>query len=221
MTSAPKFVIEEEGKRLRAAYQRLKKSKHVTQDSIAKACGWKNASTLNRLFYGKTALNADSLGRLSTVLGASAEYISPRLTEASSLEPVRHIYVPVSSVVFSTNSTWSEPVPTELRLPIHTSNASSFALIFDNATAPPSFGGWAVVVEPGSSLTNGDSVVVRVGKGKYAQAIVEGHSESGEALARIPGQELTAYPLSHCWLVAGLSRRSKLVDFRACLEIAS
>lgn len=218
MASVPKFVVEEEGKRLRAAYQRLKTSRRVTQDSIAKECGWKNASTFNRLLSGQAALNLDSLGRLAPILGVAPEFISPRLSQAGTLEQKRHSYLPVSHVRSVSRGSWGEPFMTELRVPFHTDDAGAFALIFDAGVAPSGFGSWVVVIEPSLASAPGDSVIIRLGRGKFAAGQVLATSAAGEVTVRLESAPSAVFPASKCALVTALVRRSLLRDFRACAE---
>lgn len=98
MASISTYVKQEEGSRLRSAYQRLKLRQRITQADVAIACGWKNASTFNRLLLGKLALTLESVERLAPVLGVTPEYLSPRLLHATAAATGAALALPVGIV---------------------------------------------------------------------------------------------------------------------------
>ena len=70
-SSVSSIIREEEGGRLRVAYQRMKITKRITQAEIARACGWTSASTFNRVLSGKIPLTLDSVTKLAAALGVN------------------------------------------------------------------------------------------------------------------------------------------------------
>jgi len=218
MATIPQFVIADEGKRLRVAYQRLKTSRRITQDSVAKACGWKNASTFNRLLSGRLALTHDSLTRVAKALGIEPDLISPRLAQLPDNDLGRLCYLPVSVVKSVSRNSWGEPFVSELRLPFHTVDRGAFALIFDTAVVFEPFDSWVAVVEPSVRPGVNDQVIVRIGKGKYALGRVGALEGPDAAMVSLKQGAQESLSLTRCALIAALVRRSQLRDFRACAE---
>jgi len=218
MASISTYVKQEEGSRLRSAYQRLKLRQRITQADVAIACGWKNASTFNRLLLGKLALTLESVERLAPVLGVTPEYLSPRLLHATAAATGAALALPVGIVRSVTKGCWGEPFMTELQVHHHTSDPSAFALVFDASCTPPVFGRWVLILEPATAPQAEDWVVVKQAKGKYAYAQVVSVGESSVASLRFEGGDLQDMPLSRCSLVACLMRPAAMRNFRACAE---
>lgn len=221
MANISPVIREEEGSRLRAAYQRMKMTKRITQAHISAECGWQNASTFNRLLSGKIALTIETLMKLASALGVSPASISPRLIQdvASGLESRVARQLPVGLVKSVSRGSWGEPFLTDLRLAYFTADQSAFALTFDQGEAPRPFAGWVVVVEPGRKTVLNDYVIVRHGVGKYSCGRVQGIHEDGTTGIEIDGLGVVLTSPKRCMLVSNLCRPADLQSFRACAEI--
>lgn len=219
MANIPQTILEDEGRRLRAAYKRLKLTKRITQSEIAANCGWRNASTFSRLLSGKQALTLESLTKLAPVLGVPPAAISPRLVqdEAGADSTVALRQLPVSTVKVVTRGSWGEPFLTTQRLNHYTSDSSAFALCFDAGQAPNGLDGWVLIVEPGKPIVSGDWVVVRHGVGKYSYGRADS-SEGGPLGVEVEGRGLIQSAVRRCMLVSMLARQSALATFRACAD---
>lgn len=220
-TSVSSIIRAEEGSRLRAAYQRMKITKRITQAEIASACGWTSASTFNRVLSGKIPLTLDSVTKLAAALGVNPASISPRLIQdkATGLESKVSRMLPVSTVKDVRRGCWGEPFLTTLRFPFFTADHTAYALTFDEAVAPAGLAGWVVVVEPGSKAVDGDRVVVRQSPGKYLYGLLAVSEADGAYAVEVEGLGKILTTPRRCMLVAALCRKYDLRDFRACAEI--
>jgi len=211
MANVSEIIREEEGSRLKAAYQRAKLKRRLTQSVVATECGWKNASTFNRILTGKIPLTVDSLNKLSLVLNFTPSSVSPRLTLALNSQDARiSRLLPVSLVKAVTRGSWGEPFITERSLPFFTKDDTAFALIFDPGIAPSGLSGWVAVVEPAGSVVSGDRVVVRHGVGKYSYGEVGAGSGDGVFPVIIESRGTVMTTPKRCMLVAGLAPFSAL-----------
>lgn len=219
-TSVSTIIRAEEGSRLRAAYQRLKITKRITQADIAAACGWTSASTFNRVLSGKIPLTLDSVTKLASVLGVSPSSISPRLIQekASGQESKATRLLPVSTVKDVRRGCWGEPFLTTLRFPFFTGDPTAYAITFESEVAPTGLEGWVVVVEPGGKPVTGDCVVVRQAPGKYSYGRLSVSEVDGAFAVNVDGLGKILTTTHRCMLVAALCRQSDLRDFRACAE---
>jgi transcriptional regulator with XRE-family HTH domain len=220
MANISPVIKEEEGNRLRAAYQRMKMTKRITQAQISTECGWLNASTFNRLLSGKIALTIEPLMKLAKVLGVPPASISPRLIQQSSpgLENRIARQLPVNLVTSVSRSSWGEPFLTEQRLTYFTNDQSAFALTFEAGQAPAPLAGWIVVVEPGRKALTNDFVIVRHGVGKYSLGRVQATHEDGTTGIEIEGLGVVLTSPRRLMLVSNLCRLADLQTFRACAD---
>ncbi|HDS1721545.1 helix-turn-helix domain-containing protein [Pseudomonas putida] len=218
-SSVSSIIREEEGSRLRVAYQRMKITKRITQADIARACGWTSASTFNRVLSGKIPLTLDSVTKLAEALGVNPASISPRLIQekASDQESKSTRFLPVSSVKDVRRGCWGEPFMTTLRFPFFTADHTAFAITFDEV-APAGLEGWVVIVEPGSKPAPGDRVVVKQSPGKYAYGLLSGSDVDGAYAVDVEGLGKILTTAKRCMLVVSLGRKGDLRDFRACAE---
>lgn len=211
MANVSEIIREEEGSRLKAAYQRAKLTRRLTQTAVAIECGWKNASTFNRILTGKNPLTVDTLNKLSEVLKFSPDTVSPRLTSALNSEDKRiSRLLPVSHVNAVTRGSWGEPFITDRRLPFYSADNTAFALTFDPSVAPATLAGWVVVVEPAGSPVSGDRVVVRHGVGKYSYGEVSADGSEDGFPVFIEGRGTVLTTPKRCMLVACLLPMSAL-----------
>lgn len=213
MASISQIILKEEGNRLRAAFQRAKQKGRITQADVATACGWKNASSFNRLLTGQTALTLDTLEKLAGILEVSLAVISPRLAhEAGSLLDKRlSKLLHVSHVSKVTRGSWTEPFTTGKRIAFHTADESSFALTFDVLVAPTGFAGWVVIIEPATPLSPGDRVITRLAFGRYSLGIVGKSHDTGSVDVLVEGKGLVLSTRQKCMLIAALLPESQLV----------
>lgn len=220
MANVSPNIREEEGSRLRIAYQRMKITKRITQSDIALACGWTSASTFNRLLSGKIPLTLESVTKLAAALGVTPSSISPRLAQdkAAGQENKASRLLPVSSVKDIRRGSWGEPFVTTLRLPFFTKDSTAFAIVFDPQAAPVGLAGWVVVVEPAMKAVTGDFVVVRHGPGKYSYGLLNVGESDGSHAVDIDGLGTVLAGPRRCMVVSALCRLGDLRDFRACAE---
>lgn len=213
MASISAIILREEGSRLRAAFQRAKLTRPLTQSDVALACGWKNASTFNRILTGQKALNLESLEKLSEVLAVTPATISPRLAhERGSLDSNRlSRLLHVSHVQSVSRGSWAEPFATTKRILYYCADESSFALTFEVSAAPVGMAGWVAIIEPASSPLPGDRVVMRVGVGKYTLGTVGRVHDSGALDIAVEGKGTVLSTRQKCMLVAGLLPVSRLI----------
>lgn len=222
MTSSVSSIIrEEEGSRLRAAYQRMKITKRITQADIALACGWTSASTFNRVLSGKIPLTLESVTKLASALGVSPSSISPRLVQEkdSGQESKTQRLLPVSTVKDVRRGCWSEPFLTTKRFPFFSADPTAYAITFDAEVAPSGTAGWVVIVEPGSKPVAGDCVVVRQSPGKYSYGRLTVTGVDGSYGVEVDGLGKILTTPKRCMLVAALCRPSELRDFSAHARI--
>ncbi len=219
-TTISLIIREEEGSRLRAAYQRMKITKRITQADISAACGWTSASTFNRVLSGKIPLTLGSVTKLAKALGVSPGSISPRLVqETDADESSRSIrLVPVSAVKDIRRGSWGEPFLTTQCFPFFTADPTAYALTFDLEVPPEGTLGWVVIVEPAGSSVTGDCVVIRHSPGKYSYGRLTISDVDGAFAVEVDGLGKILTTPSRCMLVAALGRHSELRDFRACAE---
>lgn len=220
MAIVSQIIREEEGNRLRSAYQRMKMTKRITQTSISADCGWSNASTFNRLLSGQSALTLESLTKLASVLGVSPASISPRLIQddISGLEGRLTRQLSVSLVKSVFRGSWGEPFLTSLRLRFSTVDRSAFALTFDPGEAPQVFSGWVVVVEPERQVAQNDFVIYRHAAGKYSCGRIQSLNDDGTVGVEIEGMGLVLSSPKRCMLVSTLCRPGDLYPFRTRAE---
>lgn len=220
MAVIPPNIREEEGSRLRTAYQRLRLTKRITGADIAEQCGWQSASTFSRLLTGKVALTYESLMRLSKALGVPPETIAPRLIQDGQDGEKGKVarLLPVSLIRSVTRGSWGEPFLTELRLPLHTADQAAFALTFEPGVAPSGLESWVLVVEPSRKPTVHDAVIIRHGRGKYSYARVQSIQEDSSLSVAVDGRGLLMTTAGRCMLVSCLCRPADLRTFRACAE---
>lgn len=213
MASISPIILEEEGSRLRAAYQRAKLTRRLTQTDVAAECGWKNASTFNRILSGRIPLTLDSLTKLAQVLKLSPAAISPRLAhESGDLDNMRiSRLLSVSLVRSVTRGCWGEPFVTARRILFYSADETAFALTFESGLEPIGFSGWVVVIEPASRAVVGDRVVVRNGAGKYSIGLVAEPDKSGGFAVEIEGRGAVLTTPQRCMLVAAMLPESQLV----------
>lgn len=217
-TSVSSIIREEEGSRLRAAYQRMKITKRITQADIAVACGWTSASTFNRVLSGKIPLTVESVTKLAAALGVSPSSISPRLIQdvAAGQDAKTTRLLPVSTVKDVRRGCWGEPFLTTLRFPFFTADPTAYAITFEADIAPPGTAGWVVVVEPHGKPVSGDCVVVRQAPGKYSYGrLIVGESDGAFAV-EVEGLGKILTTPKRCMLVTALCRQQELRNFRAC-----
>jgi len=219
-SSVSSIIREEEGGRLRVAYQRMKITKRITQAEIARACGWTSASTFNRVLSGKIPLTLDSVTKLAAALGVNPASISPRLIQekATDQESKSIRLLPVSTVKDVRRGCWAEPFITTLRFPFLTADHTAYALTFDDDVAPSGLAGWVVIVEPGSKPELGDRVVVRQSPGKYSYGLLAGSDVDGAYSVDVADLGKILATPKRCMLVVSLGRKGDLRDFRACAE---
>ena len=212
MANIPQIIREAEGSRLRSAYQRIKLTAGITQTDIAIECGWRNASTFNRLLAGKSALTLEALTKLATILRVTPAAISPRLIQDDSfgVESRKARQLPVSLVKAVTKGSWGEPFLTSQRFNYFTSDATAFALTFDPGVAPAVLAGWVVIIEPGRQAQTQDRVIVRHGVGKYSYGRVVGQPEDGALAVDVEGRGVVLTVPTRCMLISALSRLAEL-----------
>lgn len=215
-TSVSSIIREEEGSRLRAAYQRMKFTKRITQADIAAACGWTSASTFNRVLSGKIPLTVESVTKLAAALGVSPSSISPRLIHdvATGQEAKSTRLLPVSTIKDVRRGCWAEPFVTTLRFPFFTADATAYALTFEYEVAPSGLSGWVVIVEPSGKPVTGDSVVVRQAPGKYSYGRLKVNESDGAFEVEVEGLGKILTTPKRCMLVAALCRQNDLRHFR-------
>lgn len=220
MANVSPNIREEEGGRLRVAYQRMKLTKRITQSDIAQACGWTSASTFNRLLSGKIPLTLESVTKLAAALGVTPSSISPRLVQdkAAGQEGKVARLLPVSAVKDVRRGSWGEPFITTSRLPFFTGDSTAYAIVFDSQVAPEGLAGWVVVVEPAMKAVTGDCVVVRHGPGKYSYGRLTVSEADGSHAVEIGGLGVVLAGPRRCMVVSALCRLGDLRDFRACAE---
>lgn len=213
MASISPIILKEEGGRLRAAFQRAKQIRPLTQSDVAKACGWKNASTFNRILTGQKALNLESLEKLAGVLAVAPASISPRLAyesgslDANMLSRLLH----VSHVRSVTKGSWAEPFVTTNRILFHSADETAFALTFEGQNAPSGLAEWVIVIEPASLPLPGDRVVMRQGIGKYTLGTISKAHENGALAVAVEGKGTVLSTRQKCMLIAALLPRSRMV----------
>lgn len=220
MANISPIIREEEGSRLRVAFQRKKITKRITQADIALACGWTSASTFNRLLSGKIPLTLESVTKLAAALDVTPASISPRLVQdkATGQEGKASRLLPVSSVKDVRRGSWGEPFLTTMRLPFFSADSTAYAIIFDLEAAPAGLGGWVVVVEPAMKALTGDRVVVRHAPGKYSFGRLFVDEADGSHAVDIDGLGKVLTTPRRCMVVSSLCRLADLQDFRACAE---
>jgi transcriptional regulator with XRE-family HTH domain len=213
MANISPIIREEEGNRLRAAYQRSKLTRRLTQTEVAAECGWKNASTFNRILNGKNPLTFETLTKLSQVLNVSPASISPRLAQEVDSLDVNRIQrlLPVSHVRSVTRGSWGEPFITSQRLSFYTADETAFALTFERDIAPAGLDGWVVIIEPSSKSFPGDRVIVRNGVGKYSFGTVAEANDKGALSVAIEGRGVMLSTPQRCMLIAALLPLSRLI----------
>lgn len=213
MATISPIILEEEGSRLRAAYQRAKLTRRLTQTDVAAECGWKNASTFNRILSGRIPLTLDSLSRLAQVLKISPAAISPRLAhESGDLNDMRVSRLLAVSLVRSvTRGSWGEPFVTAHRVLFYSADETAFALTFESGLQPLGCNGWVMVVEPASQTVVGDWVIVRNGVGKYTLGLVVEPGKAGGFAVEVEGRGVVLTTPQRCMLVAAMLPSSQLV----------
>lgn len=162
--------IEEESRRLRAAYKRLKRTRHITQFQIAEACGWGSVSYVSRLMRGRAALTRESLALIAPVLDVLPELISPRLVAEHIKVPLR--YLPLRIVRAADRGQWAQPLDTEKTVAVHIEHQSAYALTFTDECSPAEFQGWILVLEPVGEISPGDRLIYRKRRGLYGFGLI-------------------------------------------------
>ena len=140
-------IIKEEAARLRSAFNTLKYRKGLTQADVAQACGWKSASTFNRLLYAKTALTESSLAAVCKALEVEQITISPRLVQKVEPNAVLLREIAVQRISADASLRWAGRESTPYAIIHHTTDPGATALVMDGDAVPQELKPWVLLFE--------------------------------------------------------------------------
>jgi len=72
----------EDATRLKAVYTAKKRQLHLTQESLASACGWESQGTVSQYLNGKIPLNLEAALKFAAALHVQVGDFSPRIAAA-------------------------------------------------------------------------------------------------------------------------------------------
>lgn len=213
MQKVSSSVLEKEAERLRAAFNPLKYKRGLTQADVAIACGWKSASTFNRLLFAKQALTEASLELVCKVLEVEPITISPRLVQNVQSETVILRKLSVYSATPDDGLKWSAKHATEFMLTHYTIDPGAIALILAGENTPAEFEAWVLLFEQEARPSPGDWVMYDLPAGATSIAKVFNIEKSGGVgVIRPDGSKALLAPSRLLTLTALVRRASMWVQ---------